>query len=322
MNKIIDFLQSLSENENIPENSIDKGNLSNSFNDIKDEIASIKVKENKILQLKSRPKAEKGQVWLCKQQYFDALGNQIIGNFPYLVFVVSGVNKFANENFIRIQPITPFTEFSANDEILIKDDSIVGFDFIIETWNEQPILTELLAEFVGNLDIGALNIDKTKVNLTEVQKEFRKSEIRNTAYLSQSIKSLIEFEELREEKTVFLNIGNSIHFPKSVDKETKTISLINDSKQDYSLAAKKGKLKDRPTSLFEKKIDGVEIKIKVVKDNEKYILAIKQPKIVELKDINGKVIKQNTPNLYDELTGGLYFIGINGIKQEIRIRLK
>jgi hypothetical protein len=60
--------------------------------------------------------------------------------------------NIANESFVRIQPISPFTEFQAADEILISDNSIVGFDFIIETWNEQPILTELLDEFVGELD--------------------------------------------------------------------------------------------------------------------------------------------------------------------------
>ncbi|MEA3505184.1 MAG: hypothetical protein U9R32_08305 [Bacteroidota bacterium] len=322
MNKIIDFLQSQSENENISENSVNKGKLSKSFNDIKNVVASSVVEEKNIFQLKTRPKTKKGQIWLCKQQYFDAFGNEIIGNSPYLVFVVSDVDKFANENFIRIQPISPFTEFTSNDEILIKDDSIIGFDFIIETWNEQPILTDLLDEFVGDLDIETLKIDEAELSLSKNQKEFRKVEIRNTAYLSQSIKSLIEFEELSEEKTVFLNIDNSIHFPKSENKETKTISLFNEHKQDYSLAAKKGKLKDRPTTLFEKTIDGVEIQIKVVKDGEKYILAIKQAKSIELKDINGKVIKEATPNLYDELTGGLYFISINGIENEIRIRLK
>lgn len=322
MNKIIDFLQSQSENENISENSVNKGKLSKSFNDIKNVVVSTEVKEKNIFQLKSRPKTKKGQIWLCKQQYFDAFGNKIIGNSPYLVFVVSDVDKFANENFIRIQPISPFTEFTANDELLIKDDSVVGFDFIIENWNEQPILTELLDEFVGNLDIETLKIDETELSLSEIQKEFRKAEIRNTAYLSQSIKSLIEFKELGEEKTVFLNIDNSIHFPKSENKETKTISLFNESKQDYSLAARKGKLKDRPTTLFEKTIDGIETKIKVIKDDEKYILAITQAESVEVKDINGKTLKQTTPNLYDELTGGLYFISIRGIENEIRIILK
>jgi len=322
MNKIIEFIQGQSKNKNVSGSSIEKEKLSKSFNDFKDEIASTIVKEKKIHQLKNRPIAEKGQVWLCKQQYFDAFGNEIIGNSPYLVFVVSDVDKFANENFVRIQPISPFAEFTANDEILIKDDSVIGFDFIIETWNEQPILTDLLDEFVGNLDAETLKIDETELSLSKIQKEFRKAEIRNTAYLRQSIKSLIEFEELNDEKTIFLNINNSIHFPKSENKETKTISLFDESKQDYSLAAKKGKLKDRPTTHFEKTIDGVKIQIKIVKDGEKYILAIKQAKSVELKDINGKVIKQTTPKLYDNLTGGLYFISINEIENEIRIRLK
>ena len=120
MNKIINFLQSQSKNENISENSVDKFKLSKSFNDIKKVIVSSEVKEKNIFQLKSRPKTKKGQIWLCKQQYYDAFGNEIIGNSPYLVFVVSDVDKFANENFIRIQPISPFTEFTANDELLIK----------------------------------------------------------------------------------------------------------------------------------------------------------------------------------------------------------
>ena len=105
-------------------------------------------------------------------------------------------------------------------------------------------------------------------------------------------------------------------------KETKTISLFNEPKQDYLLAAKRGKLNNRPTTLFEKTIDGVEIEIKVVKDGKKYILAIKQAKSIEIKDITGTVLKQTTPNLYDDLTGGLYFISISGIENEIRIRLK
>jgi len=322
MNKIIDFLQSQSENENISENSVDKDKLSKSFNDIKDIVVSSEVKEKNIFQLKSRPKTKKGQIWLCKQQYFDSFGNEIIGKSPYLVFVVSDIDKFANEDFVRVQPISPFTEFTADDEVLIKDDSIIGFDFIIETWNEQPVLIELLEEFVGFLDIEIADTEEPELSLSKKQKEFRKAEMRNTAFLCHSIKSLIEFEELCEEKKIFLNIDNSIHFPKSENKETKTISLFNEPKQDFHLAAKKGKLKGRPTTLFEKTIDGVEIEIKVIKDGVIYILAINQADSVQIKDITGKVLGQTTQNLYDDLTGGLYFIGLKGIKNEIRLRLK
>ncbi|MBA7539931.1 hypothetical protein ES705_32220 [subsurface metagenome] len=272
--------------------------------------------------MKSIPQIKKGQIWLCKQQYYDAFGNKIIGKIPYLVLVVSDIDQLADENFVRIQPVSPFTELTADDEILVKDNAIVGFDFIIETWNEQPILTKLLDEFVGNLDIETVKVNDTELSLSEVQKDFRKAEIRNTGYLRQSIKSMIEFEELSEEKSIFLNIDNSIHYPKTKNIETKMISLFNEPKQDYSLAAKKGKLKDRSTAFFEETINGTEIKIKVVKDGGKYILTIKQIKSVEVKDITGKILKQTTPNLYDELTGGLYFIKITGIENEIRIRLK
>ena len=322
MNKIIDFLQSQSENENISENLVSKGKLSKSFNDIDNVIVSSEVEESNVFQLKSRPKTKKGQIWLCKQQYYDAFGNEIIGNSPYLVFIVSDVDKFAIENFIRIQPISPFTEFTANDEILIKDDSVVGFNFIIETWNEQPILTDLLDEFVGSLDIEALKIDETELNLSRTQKEFRKTEIRNTAYLRQSIKSLIEFEELNEEKTIFLNIGNSIHYPESKNKESNIISLLSESEQSFLQAAKKGKLKSRPTYYFEKTVKGIELKIIIIKEEEKYIVSVKQQENIVLTDINGMVLKQTTANLYDELISGLYFIKIGGHKNEIRIRLK
>ena len=283
---------------------------------------SSEVEEKNIFQLKGKPRIKKGQLWLCKQQYYDELGNQITGDTPYLVFVVDDVDQIANKNFVRIQPISPFTEFKAVDEIMVSDKTKFGFEFVIETWNEQPILIDLLNVFVGNLDIKRLKNEEAELSLSKNQKEFRKAEIRNTTYLRQSINSLIEFEELNEEKTIFLNIENSIHFPKSENLKTKTISLFNKSEQDYSLAAKKGKLKDRPTTLFQKTIDSVDIEIKVVKDGEKYILAIKQAESVEVKDFTGKVLKQNTPNLYDELTGGLYFINISGIKKEIRIRLK
>ncbi|WP_298286833.1 hypothetical protein [uncultured Lutibacter sp.] len=322
MIKIIDFLQSQSQNENISENLVDKDKLSKSFNDIKNVLVSSEVKEKNIFQLKNRPKTKKGQIWLCKQQYYDAFGNEIIGNAPYLVYVASNIEKFANENFIRIQPISPFTEFLAIDEILIKDNSVVGFDFIIETWNEQPILNELLDEFVGNINIETLKIDETELNLSKYQKEFRKAEIRNTAYLRQSINALIEFEESNDEKTIFLNINNSIVLPKRHNGDDNERSLVAEPITHYLQAAKKGKIKDRPTYFFEKIIEGINVEIKVIKDGESYILSVKQPGNIEIKDITGKILKQATKDLYDNLEGGLYFIRINGIEKEIRIRLK
>jgi hypothetical protein len=321
MNKIIEFLQSQSGSGNIPANRIDKEKLSKSFIDLKSFFDTSESGAKRILKLKSKPQIKKGQIWLCKQEYYDALGNQIIGNTPYLVLVISNTENIANESFVRIHPISPFTEFQAADDILISDNSITGFEFIIETWNEQPILTELLDEYVGELDNDEAMVHETEVNLSNNQKEFRKAEIRNTEYLRQSINSLIEFNELKEENSVLLNIENSLHFANSDNKEIKTISLINEPGQTYLQAAKKGRFKDRPTFIFHKTIEGVDINIKILEENDIYVLAVKQPKEIELKDSHNNLLKQSTPNLYDNLRSGLYFIKVKGISNEIRIKL-
>lgn len=322
MNKIIEFLQNQSGSDNIPANRIDKAKLSKSFIDLKRTFDTTETDDKRIHKLKSKPKIKKGQIWLCKQEYYDALGNQIIGNTPYLVLVISNAESITQESFVRIYPISPFTEFKAADDIIISDDSITGFDFIIETWNEQPILTELLNEYVGDLDIDISKIEETEVNLSNNQKEFRKSEIRNTEYLRQSINSLIEYEELKEESSILINFENSIHLVKSHDAESKSITLINEPLQPYLQAAKKGSFKDRSTFVFRKTIYGISIEIKILKEEESYILAVKQPNEIELRDLNNNLFKQTNSNLYDELKSGLYFMRFKSIEKEIRIRLK
>jgi hypothetical protein len=322
MNKIIEFLKSQSGSDIIPVKSIDKEKLSKSFIDLKSIFDTSESDDKRILKLKSKPKIKKGQIWLCKQEYYDALGNQIIGNTPYLVLVMSNTENIANESFVRIHPISPFTEFKAADDIIISDNLITGFEFIIETWNEQPILTELLDEYVGDLDIDLSKIEEAEVNLSNNQKEFRKSEIRNTEYLRHSINSLIKFEELKEENSILINFENSIHLVKSHDAESKSITLINEPLQPYLQAAKKGRFKDRATFIFQKTIHGVDFEIKILKEEESYVLAVKQPNEIELRDLNNNLIKQSTPNLYDNLNSGLYFFKVKGISSDIRIRLK
>lgn len=322
MNKIIEFLKSQSGSDNIPVKSIDKEKLSKSFIDLKSIFDTSESDDKRILKLKSKPTIKKGQIWLCKQEYYDALGNQIIGNTPYLVLVISNTENIANESFVRIHPISPFTEFQAADDIIISDNSITGFEFIIETWNEQPILTELLDEYVGELDNDEAMVHETEVNLSNNQREFRKTEIRNTEYLRQSINSLIGFEELTEENSILINFENSIHLVKSHDTESKSITLINEPLQPYLQAAKKGRFKDRATFIFQKNIHGVDIEIKILKEEESYVLAVKQPNEIELRDLNNNLLKQSTPNLYDNLNSGLYFFKVKGISSDIRIRLK
>ena len=200
MSKLIDFLQSQSSEEEVSKNFIDQSKLSDSFNKMRYEIPSVKIEDTKIVQLKSRPQIDRGQIWLCKQEYKDSFDEMIIGDAPYLVYIVSDTSSFGDSSFVRVQPITPFVDSPVEDEVLVNDDSIVGFEFLIETWNEQPILTDLLDEFVGSLEIQYLNESNLEVKLTNAQKEFRKAEIRNTAYLRHSVTSKLEFNEQEKKK--------------------------------------------------------------------------------------------------------------------------
>lgn len=127
-----------------------------------------------------------GQIWLCKQYYFDRLGKKIEGRIPYYVLIVDGPNILADLEFVRVQPISPFTEFNAKDDVVIDDERITGFKFFVEAWNEQPIEISLLDNYIGNLDIKEQKSEQY-ICLSNEQKEFRELEIKNTAYLRQSI---------------------------------------------------------------------------------------------------------------------------------------
>lgn len=322
MNKIIEFLQSQSQNIDLLGNSISKDKISKAYNSFADSLPQNEVAEKSKFQLKNSVKMSKGQIWLSKNKYYDTFGNKIISNIPYLVLIVSDIEKIAEETFARIQPISPFTEFQAEDDIVITDVEKVGFEFVIETWNEQPILSNLLDEYVCQLENEDHKIIETFLNLSNAQKEFRKTEIRNTGFLRQSVLSLLEFEALKDNKTIFLNIDNSVHYPEQINSEFKSIELFDYQEPNYLLAAKKGKLKDRLTYFYKNTIAGIEIEIIIIKEVNLFILSFKHPQDIELKDENGNVLNQFSPNLYDELTSGLYFICINGIENEIRIRLK
>ena len=140
------------------------------------------------------PKPGIGQIWLCRQEFVDRNGLTIKGDIPYYVFLTDNRGNLSDLNFIRVQPLSMFTEFKAADDIVVEDESITGFNFLIESWNEQPIDVDLLQDYIGSIDIPQSNEDQ-EVTLTQNQRDFRKVEIGNTAYLRQSVVSYLESKE-------------------------------------------------------------------------------------------------------------------------------
>ena len=152
------------------------------------------------------PKPGIGQIWLCRQEFVDRKGLTIKGDIPYYIIIVDNPGNLGDLNFVRVQPLSMFTEFEAGDDRVVEDESITGFKFLIETWNEQPIDVDLLQNYIGSIDL-QIPYEDQEVTLTQYQRDFRKVEIENTAYLRQSVVSyLVSKEKYVVRKKVVINI--------------------------------------------------------------------------------------------------------------------
>lgn len=204
MNKILKYLQ----NSKMPDmGDFDDAN-NESFNrnyvEFISELDKLDSSNNERKTSNINPVPRAGQIWICKQKYTDQQGNLISGKIPYYILIVNTPDTFGDMEFVRIQPLSIFTEFSAEDDILVEDASITGFKFLIETWNEQPIDISILDRYINQLDIPLISED-IHVVLSEDQKLFRKIEIENSAYLRHSVVSYLS-------KDNRMNKGNSMYY--------------------------------------------------------------------------------------------------------------
>jgi len=202
--------------------------------------------------LKIHPHIQKNQIWTVKSEYDDFQGISQKTSHPFIVLINSVQNEIEHENFTRVLIVSPFIEFAIQSDEVCNDPSIIGFPFLIEIWNDQPILTELLDEYIGyyetksntfsntsvfekvnepNAEYTNLNIEK----LSEVQKEFRNVEISRAKYINHSVLSLLSFLENRQSQDagVVISLFDKIEYPKFFIGQTQKESNL-------SLAAKSG----------------------------------------------------------------------------------
>ena len=140
----------------------------------------------------SKPKVN--DIWICKQSYKNAFGEEISISEPIYLFVVSEIDNLDGEDFVRVQPISKEIINICGDDILVEDTSILDVPFIIETWNEQPLLVDVFEKKVGDINFELPKVE-VQENYTKQQLDFRTKEIQRTAYLRQSILSSLAKQE-------------------------------------------------------------------------------------------------------------------------------
>jgi len=280
----------------------------------------IKTKTKNLLVNTVPRELTKGQIWLCKQEYIDYLGNNVKGDFPYYVVIVENPTSIENFEFVRVQPISIFTQFYAKDELLIADTSITGFEFIIETWNEQPIATNILGTFIGEMKLKKLKIEN-EIQISDEQKEFRVLEVKNTNYLRQSVNSFLIWKEIKETAScVIFNIDNTPNFVSKSIKEGNNV--ISEPFQEYLIAAKKGFKDKREKFQYSNTIDNISFTINVIKYDNTFMITINGIDNYKLTNEQQEFIQPKTTNKFEDLDRGIYFLRIDGIDKEIRIILR
>ena len=221
-----------------------------------DNLKSLFINRSKYItqarHLKIHPRIQKNQIWTVKSEYDDFQGISQKTSHPFLVLINSEQEEIEDENFTRVFIVSPFIELATQNDEVCNDPSIIGFPFLIETWNDQPILTELLNEYVGYYKSRSNSFSKTEVFelanepyyeysksnieiLSEDQKEFRNIEISRAKYINHSVLSLLSFLENRQSQDagVVISLFDKIEYPKFFIGQTQKESNL-------SLAAKSG----------------------------------------------------------------------------------
>lgn len=275
--------------------------------------------------LRLLPQIKQNQIWTIKQQYLDYEGEMQTASHPYMVILISDIEELdSNNSFVRVCPITPFIEMASTSDQVCTDASVVGFPFMIETWNEQPILIEILGSYVGEYYTENIPSDQ---ELTDEIKKFREIEISNARFLNHSILSYINDSEHSGNFSFSVDLKyrdyiKTKHMPVMHVLHPKLMELTGN--EEYAVAAKMGNaITENDCIEFNNKQLPFDLEIR--KKTDRYVITI-IPK-VEMSLFNGRNEQiQGYDNseriVYDNLSKGLYEIKSPLLKEPINIRLK
>lgn len=271
------------------------------------------------------PKAN--QVWAVKSKYFDFLGNKQMTSHSFLVSLLTDIDSFEEENFVRVAVISPFIEMASEQDDVCKDASIAGFPFLVENWNDQPVLTEILEEYVGYYESKGSSSKEEKIS--SIQKQFREIEISKAKFLNNSILALVGFVELNQDNEfgVVISVNGQAFFggcPKTEDEFINNEPTIEQpNTEEDRVLSKSGVVKKSKSILFNDKQLPYEIQIKKMDDN--FIISAFTTEEITLSDSEGKKhtpISNSEKQVFTALKKGLYTLTTNNIQEPIKIRLK
>lgn len=333
MKTIIQFLKSQIEpfsedSEKVEATNQDIENLRNLF-------ISRSKSVNQTRHLKIQPRIQRNQIWTVKNEYDDFQGISQKALHPFLVLINNEPDDIEDEYFTRVLIVSPFIEMATVSDEVCDDPSIIGFPFLIETWNDQPILAELLDEYIGYYEVKsksfakpeALELENEPISeyfkassetLSEIQQEFRDIEISRAKYINHSVLSLLSFLENRQSQDagVVISIFDKIEYPKFFIGQTQ-------KEPTFALAAKSGTGGEDKYLLLDN--ESLPFKIFIRKNEDGFSVSVDSTDKMQLftnskEEIAGISNKEKT--VFANLKAGNYTLLTAQIEQPVKIRLK
>jgi len=266
------------------------------------------------------------QIWAVKSEYYDFLGNKQTASHPFLVSLLTDIDSFEKEDFVRVAVISPFVEMASELDDVCKDASIAGFPFLVENWNDQPVLSEILDEYVGYYE-PKYNSDKEE-RLSSIQKKFREIEIANAKFLNNSVSALVGFVEMNQnnEFAAIVSFNNQSLIqgcPKSDNEFVNNEPALKlPPKEDIALSKTTLITKNKGITFNNKELP---FEIQVKKTDEGFIISALTSKEITLFSADNKSItpiSNGERQVFASLKKGLYTLKSATNQEPIKIRLK
>ena len=290
---------------------------------------------NQTRHLKIQPRIQRNQIWTVKNEYDDFQGISQKTSHPFIVLINNDPDDVEGELSVRVLIISPFIEMATPSDEVCNDHSLIGFPFLVETWNDQPILAELLDEYVGYYELKSKSFAKSEAfelvnepitdylkadseTLSEAQQEFRDIEISRAKYINHSVLSLLSFLENRQSQDAgaVISIFGKTEYPKFYIGQTQKEPTL-------ALAAKSGIDGEDKYLLLDN--ESLPFKIFIRKNEDGFVLSVYTADKLKLvtnhnEEITG--ISNNEKTVFAKLQAGKYTLISEQVKESIKIRLK
>jgi len=108
---------------------------------------------HRVLRTPQPAEIEVGQIWSTRSHLDLPDGRCFEAEEPRLVVVLDGAGSPSESlDQISAAPVSLSTQMAAQFDLIVSGDaSPIGFDFLVEVWNETPVLKGCLRRFLGGL---------------------------------------------------------------------------------------------------------------------------------------------------------------------------